>query len=156
MPQRDYLLRLIEQAGLMLRRAIEQRERRSPQEALQSVMAGCERLFGLEAVELFRLTPDQHYAMLTAEGAPDAREKVLIYAALNAEAARAFLQLNQPAHARQSFVNALRLVLQARLAFPADGWPDYAPREADLLAALAGEPLDADTAALLASVRGGT
>lgn len=151
MPQRDYILRLIDQVGLLLRRAIEQRERHSPQESLQSVMAACERLFGLEAVELFRFTPDQHFVMLTQDGADDAREKVLIYAALCAEAARAFQQLGQPAHARQSLVNALRLVAQARLAFPAEGWPDYAPPESDLLAALGPEPLDADTTALLAA-----
>lgn len=152
MPQRDYILRLIDQVGLLLRRAIEQRERHSPQEALQSVMAACERLFGLDAAELFRFTPDQHFVMLTQDGADDAREKVLIYAALCAEAARAFRQLNQPAHARQSFINSLRLVAQARLAFPAEGWPDYAPRAADLLAELVPEPLDADTTALLASL----
>lgn len=151
MPQRDYLLRLIEQAGLLLRRAVEQRQRHSPHEALQSVMAGCERLFGMEAVELFRFTPDQHFTMLTQDAAEDAREKVLVYAALNVEAARCFDQLSQASHARQSRINALRLVARARLAFPAEGWPDYAPQPAELLAALGAETLDADTAALVAS-----
>lgn len=152
MAQRDYLLRLIDQVALLLRRVIQQRDAHSPQEALQSVMAGCERLFGLEAVQLFQFTPDQHFLMLT-DGEPpeEARNKVLIYAALNFEAGRCYTQLVQPVLARQTYLNALRLTLKARQQFSAENWPSYAPVLAELLRLLGDQPLDADTAALLAA-----
>ncbi|ACB76082.1 hypothetical protein [Opitutus terrae] len=152
MPSRDYILRLIEQVGLLLRRVIEQRERNSPQEALQSVMAACERLFGMEAVQLFQFTPDQHFLMLTEAGSPEeARDKVLMYAALTAEAGRCYQQLNQPKLAQQAFLSALRLALKAHLQLPADDWPTYAPSITELLNALGDLILDDDTAALLAA-----
>jgi hypothetical protein len=152
MPQRDYLLRLIEQAGLLLRRMVEQRERNSPHEALQSLMAACERLFGMDAVELFRFTPDQHFQMLAETETPEnARDKILIYAALNTEAANSFELLHQLDRARQCRINALRLVIRARLTFPVDGWPEFAPSITDLLDQLGDAPLDDDTAALIAS-----
>lgn len=153
MPSRDYLLRLIEQLGQLLRRVTELRDRGSPQEGLQTVMAACERLFGLDAVQLFQFSPDQHYQML-AESDPteDARNKILIYAALNQEAGLCYLRMNQPQHAAATFLNALRLTLRARRQFGATDWPDFAPPIRDLVARLRETPLDADTAALLAEV----
>ncbi|HYD84247.1 MAG TPA: hypothetical protein VEA63_09340 [Opitutus sp.] len=150
--QRDYILRLIEQLGEFLSRITQQRERHAPQEALQSVMAACERLFGLEAVQIFQFTPDQHVAMLTDGEPPEnARDKVLMYAALNLEAGRCYTTLNQPKLAQQSFLNALRLTLQARQKFTAANWPTFAPNITDLLALLGDTPLDASTAELLAA-----
>src|SRR5688572_9631281 len=103
--QRDYILRLIEQLGEFLGRIVQQRERHAPQEALQSIMAACERLFGLEAVRIFQFTPEQHIAMLTDNEPPEnAHDKVLMYAALNLEAGRAYTTLNQPQLAQQSFL----------------------------------------------------
>jgi hypothetical protein len=152
MAQRDYLLRLIEQVGQLLRRSIHQRERHSPQEALQSIMAACERLFGMEAVQLFQFTPDQHFAILANDDTVDsARDKILIYASLNAEAGHCYTALGQPKLAHQSFVNALRLTLKARQQFPSDGWPDFAPDVTALLKLLGDTPLDSDTAALIAA-----
>ncbi len=149
--QRDYILRLIEQLGEFLARIVHQRERHAPQEALQSIMAACERLFGMEAVQIFQFTPDQHVAMLTDGEPPEnARDKVLMYAALNVEAGECYLALNQPQLAQQSFLNALRLTLKARRQFPSAASPDFAPRVPTLLARLGDAPLDPDTAALLA------
>lgn len=154
MPSRDYLLRLIEQVGMLLSRAVGQRKQNTPQEALQSVMAACERLFGMEAVQLFQFTPDQHVPML-ADGETDesARDKILMYAALTAEAGRCYLTLSQPDLARGSFLTALRLTLKARTRFPSDALPEYAPRVPDLLAQLGEAPLDPNTAELLADFR---
>ncbi|HYP17318.1 MAG TPA: hypothetical protein VEQ65_08920 [Opitutus sp.] len=152
--QRDYILRIIEQVGQFLSRVIQQRENHAPQEALQSVMAGCERLFGLEAVQLFQFTPDQHVAMLTeGETSENARNKILIYASLCAEAGKCYALLGQPRVAHASFLTALRLALKAHLLQPADDWPDYAPSLSELLSLLGDEPLDAETAELLASAR---
>jgi GAF domain-containing protein len=149
--QRDYLLRLIEQVAQLLARAIRQRESSSPQESLQTVMAGCERLFGLEAVRLFQFTPDQHITMLV-DGEDDAMafQKILIYAALNEEAGQAYTALVQTIHARLSFTNSLRLVLKAQHRYPGLSAPDFAPKIESLLERLKGAPLDEDTAALLA------
>lgn len=150
--QRDYILRLIEQLGEFLGRIVHQRERNAPQEALQSVMAACERLFGLEAVQIFQFAPDQHVAMLI-EGEPpeNARDKVLMYAALNVEAGRCYAMLNQPKIAQQSFLNALRLTLQARQKFTAANEPTFAPNIAELLNLIGDTPLDPSTAELLAA-----
>ncbi len=152
MAQRDYLLRLIEQAAQLLARAVQQREQRAPQEALQSVMAACERLFGMEAVQLFQFTPDQHVLMLAERETDDvARNKIFMYAALTAEAGRCYEMLGQPRLAQLSFLNALRVGLKARLQYPADALPDYAPRTPDLLARLRDTTLDVETTALLAA-----
>jgi hypothetical protein len=149
--QRDYILRLIEQVGQLLSRAVGQRTRLSPHEALQSIMAAFERLFGMEAVQIFRFTPDQHIEMLaedeTAEGA---QHKILMYAALNEEAGRCYITLEQPELAQQSFLNALRLSLKAQLQYPGAELPDFAPPPSRLLEELKDVPLDTETSALLA------
>jgi hypothetical protein len=153
MAQRDYILRLIDQVGQFFRRAIRQREQRSPQDALQSVMAACERLFGMEAVQLFQFTPDQHVAMLAeADDGEDALTKIMMYAALMAEAGRCYLDLGQPTLAQASLRTALRVTLKARLQYPTDALPDFAPKTGDLLARLGDEPLDEETTELLAAV----
>jgi hypothetical protein len=153
MPSRDYFLRLVEQVGLLLSRIVRQREQNTPQEALQSVMAACERLFGMEAAQLFQFTPDQHVLML-AEGETDdiARDKILMYAALTAEAGRCYQTLAQPDLARGSFLTALRLTLKARTRFSSEGLPPYAPRIAELLTLLGNTPLDPETTGLLAAI----
>ena len=153
MPQRDYILRLIEQLGQFLARVLQQRKQNAPQEALQTIMAAFERLFGLEAVQIFQFTPDQHIAMLADGELPEtAREKVLMYAALTAEAGHCYVTLGQPKLAQQSFLSALRLVLKARLQFPGDQLPEFAPKTDALLALLDDTPLDGGTRDLLAAV----
>src|SRR3954469_22644147 len=148
--RRDYLLRMIDEVGRLLARVIFQRQNHREQEALQSVVQACERLFNLEAAQLFQFSPEQHFLMLTEGESPeDARDKVLLYAALNTEAAHAYLALNKPAMARSSFLNALRFTLRARKEFPADNWPDYAPQISELLDALKDQPLDDETTELL-------
>lgn len=150
--RRDYLLRIIDEVGLLLRRVLQQRSSGRPGEALQSVVAACERLFQLEAAQLFQFTPDQHFAMLADGETPDiARDKILLYAALNAEAGRCYTALGNAALARQSLVNALRLTLKAAQLCPGPGQPDYAPDPVQLLQLLTAAPLDADTATLVAA-----
>src|SRR5687768_17415972 len=137
MPSRDYILRLVEQVGQLLARVINQRKSHAPQEALQSVMAACERLFGLPAVEIFHHTPDQHVRMLAEGETPEnARDKILMYAALTMEAGRCYIEAGNPPFAQQSFYNALRLTLRARRDFPADSRPAFAPNVQELLTLL--------------------
>lgn len=150
--RRDFILRLIDEVGLLLTRALQQRSSNRPEEALHSVVAACERLFQLEAPQLFQFTPDQHFAMLTDGEAPDiARDKVLLYAALNEEAGRCYRALGNAALSHQSFLNALRLAIKAQQTCPGLGLPAFAPDPAALLRLLGGAPLDADTTALVAA-----
>jgi hypothetical protein len=150
--RRDYLLRIIDEVGLLLRRVLQQRSSGRPDEGLQSVVAACERLFQLEATQLFQFTPEQQLAMLAEGEAPDiARDKILLYAALNEEAGRCYRALGKSALSQQSFLNALRLTLKAQQICPGLGQPAYAPDPSALLRLLDATPLDADTAALVAA-----
>lgn len=148
--RRDYILRIIDEVGRILARVIFKRRAGADQEALEGVVAGCERLFDLPADQLFQLTPDQQYARLIEDAAPElARNKILIYAALNAEAGRIYQRLGREPLARASFSQALRLCVKAKVRYPTENLPDYAPKIPELVAALAGEALDAETAELL-------
>jgi len=149
--RRDYILRIIDEVGLLLRRVLQQRSSGRPEEALQSVVAACERLFNMEAAQLFQFTPDQHAVMLAEGEAPDvARDKILLYAALNEEAGRCYQALGNTALARQSYVNALRLTLKSQDSCQGIGLPAYASDPRVLLRILDGAALDPDTAALVA------
>jgi hypothetical protein len=148
--QRDYILRLIEQVGQLLSRVVRQRDGNVPQEALQSIMAACERLFGLEAVQIFQFTPDQHVVMLAEGEEPEAaHDKILMYAQLNQQAGLCYASLGQPKLARQSFINALRLSLKARQQYPGFDSPTFAPEPAELLRLLGDTPLDPETTELI-------
>lgn len=152
--QRDYILRIIDEVSRIVARVIFKRKTGADQEALETIVAGCERLFGRRADQIFQLTPDHHYVMLTeGETAEIARDKVLLYAALNAEAGRVYARQGSAAMARASFLNALRLTLRARTDFPSGPLPAFAPQLDELTKALGDAPLDADTAARLAALR---
>lgn len=148
--QRDYILRLIEQVAQLLSRVIRQREGHAPQEALQSIMAAFERLFGMEAVRIFQFAPDQHAAMLAeGEEAEVAHDKILMYAALNEQAGRCYTTIGQPKLARLSFENALRSSLKAQQQYPGFNPPTFAPSVSELLKLLGNAPLDEETTSLL-------
>lgn len=150
--RRDYILRLIDEVGRLLARAVMKRRGGAQVEALEAVVHSCERLFDLEADKLFQFTPDQHFVML-AEGEPPeiARDKILLYAALNAEAGQIYRAMGRATMARASTLNALRFALRARLEFPVADLPAYAPAISELREQLSDEPLDAATADLLAA-----
>lgn len=149
--RRDYLLRIIDEVGRLLARVLLKRREGRGQEALQTIVQASERLFGLEAHELFQFTPEQQFLRLTQGEPPEeARAKVLIYAALNREAGRCYADLNKPDLARASYVNALRFACRARIAFREITAPlSYAPSISELLELLGNEPLDDDSAALV-------
>lgn len=150
--RRDYILRIIDEVGRLLARVLLKRREGREQEALEAIVQACERLFGLEAHQLFQFTPDQHYAML-ADGEPReiARQKLALYAALNAEAGQAYLRLGKRPLARATLLTALRTTLRAQADFPGVPVPACTPDAQALLAALAEEPLDPDTAALVSA-----
>ncbi len=150
--RRDYLLRLIDEVARILGRIAFKRKTGADQEALESVVAGFQRLFNLDGDQIFLLTPEQHYEMLTDDpGATpeDARDKVLLYAALSAEAGAIYAKLGNAPLARATRLNALRFALRARTQFPTEGLPTYAPDISALRATFADEPLDDEIVALL-------
>jgi hypothetical protein len=148
--RRDYLLRIIDEVSRILGVVIFKQRAGADQEALETVVTGFQRLFQLDRDQIFLLTPDQHYAMLTDDGTPEfARDKVLLYAALSAEAGEIYARMGNRAMARATRLNALRFCLKARTEFPTDALPEFAPSIPRLLELLADEPLDAVTAELL-------
>lgn len=148
--RRDYILRIIDEVGRLLARIIFKRRNGEDEAALETVVQACERLFALEADQLFQFTPEQHYAMLIEGEPPEiARDKVLLYAALNAEAGQIYQKLGRSAMARASFLNALRFSLRARTELSAENLPAFAPNIAVLRENLADAPLDEATTTLL-------
>ena len=155
--RRDYILRIIDEVSRLLARVIFKRRSGEQEEALQAIVQSCERLFALEADKLFQFTPDQHFIMLTEGEEPEiARDKVLLYAALNAEAGHVYSKMGNSAMARASYLNALRFALRARAEFQVEDLPPYAPNLAVLREALADAPLDPATAEMLKSVESGS
>jgi hypothetical protein len=149
--RRDYLVRIIEEVGRLLALAVFKRKAGADQQALETVVQGFTRLFQLEADQVFLLTPTQHYQMLVddAESPEFARDKILLYAALSAEAGTIYAKQGNTAMARATRLNALRFALKARANYATDALPQYAPNVDELLKALADEPLDPETAALV-------
>lgn len=150
--RRDYLLRMIEEVSRLLSRVIAKRRDGADREALETVVFGFERLVGLPADQVFRLTPDQHFARLCetfGDQSEDARDAILMYAALSAEAGRLYLKMGNQPMARATLGNALRFTLRAKIDFSTAGLPEYAPRAEELLVTLGDEPLDSETTALL-------
>jgi hypothetical protein len=152
--KRDYILRIIDEVDELLSRVIFQRSKNRPEDAMQSVVQAGERLFGLDANQLFQFTPEQQFVILTEHESPEiAGQKVLLFAALNAEAGKIYTTMGNPRMARSCLINALRFTLKAQASFPTENPPGYAPKVPDLLDALKDAPLDADTAALLSAER---
>jgi hypothetical protein len=148
--RRDYMMRILEEVGRLLARiAFKRRKGDSDDASLETVVFGLQRLFNLDADQIFLLTPEQHFGMLVDDEPEFARDKVLLYAALSAEAGRIYARMGNTAMARATFMNALRFTLRARARFSTEGLPDFAPNVNELLTALAGEPLDAVTAKLV-------
>jgi hypothetical protein len=148
--RRDYLLRLIDEVTRLLARVVFKHRGGDDQEALQTVVQGFQRLFNLPPEQLFQMTPDHHFVMLTLDEPPDvARDKVLLYAALSTEAGKIYSKLGNQPIARATLNNALRFTLKARQ-FKTDApLPDFAPKTDELVALLGADALDPETKALL-------
>ena len=55
--RRDYILRVIDEVGRLLARITFKRKAGADQEALETVVVGFQRLFNLDADQIFLLTP---------------------------------------------------------------------------------------------------
>ena len=151
--RRDYMMRLIDEVGRVLARiAFKRRKGDSDDSALETVVFGFQRLFDMGADQIFTLTPPQHFEMLVRDEPPEfARDKVLLYAALCAEAGHIYARMGSRDRATATFSTALNFALRARAQFSSEGWPDYAPSVPELLDALGEAPLDPATSELLAA-----
>ncbi|MDO8539091.1 MAG: hypothetical protein Q7S40_01510 [Opitutaceae bacterium] len=148
--RRDYILRIIDEVTQLIARVIFKRRSGADQEALEIVVEGCERLFSMERDQLFRFTPDQHFAMLIENEPPElARDKVLLYAALNTEAGKIYSRLGNRELARATATNALRFALKARTIESNEPPPKFAPDVDELVSVLGEETLDAEMRSLL-------
>jgi len=154
MAQRDYLLRMIEQAIEAILRITRQRELGQSDQAIFSVIASMEKLFGLRVADLGGLTVDQLYAQLTTEEHTEmARDKCLVFAALNYQAGLAYTEKDLPALAQPAFHLALVFTLRALAEFPRAGLPALTPKVDDLLFRLQGFELPPASVELLNAYR---
>jgi hypothetical protein len=149
--RRDYILRIIDEVSRLIARIVFKRRAGADQEALEIVVQSFERLFNLQRDQLFQFTPDQQYIMLTLDEPPDvARDKVLLYAALSAEAGRTYAKMGNQRMAQATFLNALRFALKSRGFAVEMPVPDFAPNVDELITFAGGrDALDPDTRALL-------
>lgn len=156
MPQRDFILRLIEEAAQVLAKVVLNREAAQYDQAVYTVIDSMEKLFGLGVSELAALDADQLYAQLTREEHPEtARDKCIIFAALNYQAGLAYEGKDLTALAQPAFHLSLVFTLRALTAYPGANLPPFTPRVEDLLCHLEGFELPASTAELLEAYRTG-
>jgi hypothetical protein len=154
MPQRDYFMRLLEQAIEATLRAAKLRQGGQYEESLHSVIFSMEKLFGLTIRDLSQQSADQIFVQLTEGESPiDARNKCLVFAALNQQAGLTYAEQDLTALAQAAFYLALVFTLRALIAFPRTDLPAVAPKIDELLNLLDGFELPEDTAALLQSYR---
>lgn len=153
---RDYILRIIDEVTQIVARLIFKRGTGADEEALELTVQGFERLFNLERQQIFQFTPDQQYRILILDEPADlARDKVLLYAALSAEAGKTYEKMGSARMAHATFTNALRFALKARSIATDAALPQYAPEPDELVARLGGvDTLDPETAALLRATTG--
>ena len=156
MPQRDYLLRLLEEAAQVIAQMVHLREEGQPEQAVSAVIDSLEKLFGLSVAELGSLDTDQLYAQLTLEENPEnARNKCIIFAALNNQAGLAYADKDLPALAQPAFHLALVFTLRALTGYSRQGAPAITPDIDVMLYHLEGFELPKSTLDLLAAHRAG-
>jgi len=154
MPRRDYLLSLMEQAIQVILRITLQRESGQHAEAVNSVVDSIEKLFGLTVEDLANLSADQLYDQLTREESPEnARNKCIIFAALNYQAGLAYEAKGLPVLGQGALHVALVFTLRALTNFSRSDLPSFTPDVEDILRRTGTFPLPNSTLNLLAAYR---
>lgn len=148
--RRDYILRIIDEVSRLVARIVFKRQVGADQEALELTIQGFERLFNLERDKLFQLSPDHHAVMLTLDEPPEiARDKLLVYAALSAEAGKTYAKMGNAAMSRATYTNAIRFSCKARDHASDAPLPTYAPNVNELVSIVGLDRLDEETRAML-------
>jgi DNA-binding transcriptional MocR family regulator len=142
--ERDYLIRLLTQAGLVLGKAMRLREQKKQQEALDLVDEFLGRELRLRSRLAVGLSDEDLLAMLSVTGSPNA-ESVAVVAAFLQQEADLLDDLGQPEESVPRYAKALRLNLYLiRHGMEFEGW-DVRSRVDELLKALERYELDPET-----------
>jgi tetratricopeptide (TPR) repeat protein len=142
--ERDYLLRLLSQASLVLGKAMGLRQQQKQKEALDLIDEFLGRELRLRSRLAMGLSDEDLLSMLSVTGTPNA-ESVAVVAALLQEEADLLADLGQTDESVPRYAKALRLnlyILRKELEF--QGW-DVRKRVSDLLSALSRYELGVDT-----------
>jgi hypothetical protein len=142
--ERDYLIRLLTQAGLVLGKAMGLREQNKQQEAIDLLDEFLGRELRLRSRLAMGLSDDDLLSMLSVTGAPNA-ESVAVVAAFLQEEAELLSDLGHTEESVPRYAKALRLnlyILRNQSEF--EGW-DVHKRVDQLLASLSPYELGTDT-----------
>jgi hypothetical protein len=142
--ERDYLIRLLTQAGLVLGKAMGLREQHKQLEALDLLDEFLGRELRLRSRLAMGLSDDDLLSMLSVTGTPNA-ESVVVVAAFLQDEAELLSDLGQTEESVPRYAKALRLnlyILRNRMEF--EGW-DVRERVDRLLASLSPYELGTDT-----------
>jgi hypothetical protein len=146
--ERDYLVRLLTQAGLILGRAQQLREQQKQKEALELVDEYLGKELRLRSRLAMGLSDEDLLSMLSVTGNPNA-ESVTVVAAFLQREAELLADLGQEEESIPRYAKALRLNLYLiRNDMEIEGW-DVRRSINELLAALAPYELDGDTKRVL-------
>jgi len=118
--QQDYVLRMIQQLGVFMRRVVGLREEGKTEEALQATSDAYGTMGGLNSSLVHALSEDDLIHLLRARGAMDS-DRCLALAEILREEANIYEDLGQPEQSLPRYLKSLRLHLEA---FPD---PDDAP-----------------------------
>jgi hypothetical protein len=142
--ERDYLIRLLTQAGLVLGKAMGLREQQRQQEALDLIDEFLGRELRLRSRLAMGLSDEDLLSMLSVTGSPNA-ESIAVIAAFLQEEGELLEDLGQSELSFPRFAKALRLNLYLlRNDMEIEGW-DIRHRVSNLLTALSPYSLDIDT-----------
>jgi len=142
--ERDYLIRLLTQAGLVLGKAMGLRQQQKQREALDLIDEFLGRELRLRSRLAMGLTDDDLLSMLSVTGSPNA-EAVAVVAAFLHQEADLLHDLGQSGESVPRYAKALRLSLYLlRSGTEIDGW-DVRAKTSELLSALEPYELDAET-----------
>ncbi|MFC5468625.1 DUF6483 family protein [Cohnella suwonensis] len=142
--ERDYLIRLLAQAGAVLGKAAGLKDLGKPQEALQTIDEFMSRELRLRSRLAMGLTDEDLLSMLSLTGSPNA-ESVAIVASCLKQEAELYASLGEEDESVPRFEKSLRLTLHAlRNELEAEGW-DARKRAEELIASLDPYETEADT-----------
>jgi uncharacterized protein VirK/YbjX len=148
--KQDYLLRLIEELGLLMAEVVKLRNQESHDAALHTLLQAQERLFARPAQEFMtRSIEEQLRLLVIGESTPNAREKCLMYAALLTEAGHIYTAREQTALASGAYQFALHILLLTALRDPAPKAAEDRARISSLLDLLSDDQLATEVQGLL-------
>ena len=150
MIRRDYILRMIEEFIQVLARVNALKQDRRWQEAAGVVDEEFQRLIGMGAQAVARLTETELLArIIRGEPTQAVRDKTLMLTALLKEAGDVAAMQERAEESRSCYLKGLHLLLETLAHEEVFTCPDFVPQVEMFAAALRGSPLPLETQALL-------